>query len=439
MLGKIQEISTKLDKKRVYTAVGALVVALAIGHVMQRNVTQPNVAVDVSSQQAQASMVPSSVSEPSTLASSAPVSVETDGSEGVASEEGQDTPPESAVVTRADPVVAPKDPTPVERPVETTSASANPPEISKEGSDTRMASLGVSGLSDSVRVDIVDADVVEPSTARVPNSDVESQDVEVADVTRAATDQSLAPKPREDLLDTAPPSPSTFSIEPKQNTASCDVDLRATSAPGAMVDVLMFAPCAAKEEVEFDHAGLRFTETLDHQGKINIEFPAMTTNVELVVTLGGEKFVADTTVSDMADYDRVALVWKGGTGLQLHALENGAFYGESGHVWAETPGTPDRAWNGEGGFLTVLGSTSGGYAADVYTYPASILSAPAISIEAQVLETTCKQAVVGEYLRSSVTDEPKVTDVGMVVPDCDAVGEYLVLKNLPQDLTIARN
>ena len=36
MLEKISEFSTKLDKKRVYTAVGALVVALAAGHVMQR-------------------------------------------------------------------------------------------------------------------------------------------------------------------------------------------------------------------------------------------------------------------------------------------------------------------------------------------------------------------------------------------------------------------
>ena len=36
MLKKISEFSTKLDKKRVYTAVGALVVALAAGHVMQR-------------------------------------------------------------------------------------------------------------------------------------------------------------------------------------------------------------------------------------------------------------------------------------------------------------------------------------------------------------------------------------------------------------------
>lgn len=51
--GKIQSISTNLDKKRVYTAVGALVVALATGHVMQRTVSQPNAPVDARVQQAQ--------------------------------------------------------------------------------------------------------------------------------------------------------------------------------------------------------------------------------------------------------------------------------------------------------------------------------------------------------------------------------------------------
>jgi hypothetical protein len=67
------------------------------------------------------------------------------------------------------------------------------------------------------------------------------------------------------------------------------------------------------------------------------------------------------------------------------------------------------------------------------------MAAPAISIETQVSEDTCGTKISGHYLRSGAADGLTDVEVGMAVPDCDAIGEYLVLKNLPQELTIARN
>jgi len=64
---------------------------------------------------------------------------------------------------------------------------------------------------------------------------------------------------------------------------------------------------------------------------------------------------------------------------------------------------------------------------------------PDVSIEAQVMENTCGTRIEGQILRSNPFGAPNIEDLAIAVPGCDAVGEYLVLKNLPQDLKLARN
>jgi len=156
----------------------------------------------------------------------------------------------------------------------------------------------------------------------------------------------------------------------------------------------------------------------------------------------GQERATEIKVPDFAEFERMAIVWKGATGLQLHALENGASYGEPGHVWAQEPGMPEMATQGAGGFVSVLGSTAQGYAADVYTFPAGLMGEgadPEISVEAEVMENTCDTKIEGRILRTNPIGDPNIEELSMMVPGCDAVGEYLVLKNLPQDLKLARN
>jgi hypothetical protein len=203
------------------------------------------------------------------------------------------------------------------------------------------------------------------------------------------------------------------------------------------------APCNSGETVQFDHAGLKFSEQLDTQGGLVVLVPAMTESANFSVTFDdGRHKIVSATVPDLADFERLALVWQGGTGLQLHALENGAFYGDAGHVWAESPSLPANAVSGQGGFVSVLGGSASGYAADVYTFPLSLMregASPEVSIEAQVAETTCGTEIEGTILHANPGSAPDVSDLAMSVPGCDAVGEYLVLKNLPQHLRIAAN
>ncbi|MCI2400101.1 hypothetical protein [Aliiroseovarius subalbicans] len=227
------------------------------------------------------------------------------------------------------------------------------------------------------------------------------------------------------------------------DVASCDVGFTATSEPAAMVALTLEAPCYSGQIVDFFHAGLRFSEQTDENGLVRVQVPALEEEALFAATfLDGRTESADILMPTQADYERVALVWKGGTGLGLHALEGGADYGDAGHINAQAPAIPARATKGEGGFMTVLGSAPDGWAADVYSFPSRLMSsdmAPEVSVEAQVLDTTCNATVEGLLLRTEPIGTPTESDLTFAAPGCDAVGEFLVLKNLPQSLKIARN
>ncbi len=235
------------------------------------------------------------------------------------------------------------------------------------------------------------------------------------------------------------PSVPTETVEIDQ----CAPKLTGVAGKMAMVNVTVHAPCQPNAEIEFSHAGLVFSEYLDADGKVQIDVPAL--QQEALITASFKDDAAaqiKVTVPDASQYRRAVLVWHGATGLQLHAFEEGANYGEEGHIWADHPGGQSRVTSGKGGFATVLGSVADGYAADVYTFPAYMMrsvSGPAISIEAQVMEATCKDAIEGVFLRANGKDDPRTLPVQMASPGCEAIGEYLVLQDMPQELRIALN
>ncbi|MBV7411029.1 hypothetical protein [Maritimibacter sp. DP1N21-5] len=379
MLAKISEISTKVDKKRVYTAAGALVVALAAGHVMQRTTGQPTVAVNAPMEQASAEVPPAPAVANIT---------------GFGATEAVVAPALVAEVNEVTPGI-----------------------LAEE------AAVVAGGSTETEAETPVELAFVEPA----PVADIEVMRADKMDALSGFEDEAV---------ETLPPAMGETEVTPDD---TCDMAMTSVAVPGALVAVSLTAPCHAEATVEFSHDGLSFTEALDEDGALTVMIPALTSPAMINAQIGEDTLDSLATVPDLTQFDRVALVWQGGTGLQLHALEDGAAYGEPGHVWAEAPRAPETATQGEGGFLTLLGSVAGGYAADIYTYPASLMIAPSISIEAQVTEDTCGTMISGHYIRSTLTGTATEVDVGMVVPGCEAIGEYLVLKNLPEELTIARN
>lgn len=150
-----------------------------------------------------------------------------------------------------------------------------------------------------------------------------------------------------------------------------------------------------------------------------------------------------TDVTSLSFYDRAAVQWKGDAGLQLHAREFGAAYFEPGHVWAENSGDLGTAARGEGGFLIRLGDAQAPEAllAEIYSFPSGTArqdGAVALTVEAEVTAQNCDRAVEAQTLEIREGSGLRVRDLVVEMPDCAATGDFLVLKNLVEDLNIAR-
>ena len=157
-----------------------------------------------------------------------------------------------------------------------------------------------------------------------------------------------------------------------------------------------------------------------------------------VLFSNGDAYDATIAMPEVADLRRFAVQWQADDAFQLHAFENGASYSDTGHVSGADPHRPAAGAPAKGGFLTLLGdSTSENpMLAEVYTFPADAQINAEVVIEAAVTDTTCGRELLAETL-SSTGGGVLVTDLTVAMPECDAVGDYLVLKNLVPDLNIA--
>ncbi|RKF13449.1 hypothetical protein D6850_14200 [Roseovarius spongiae] len=225
---------------------------------------------------------------------------------------------------------------------------------------------------------------------------------------------------------------------------NCDYTLDATPAAGAMVDLNLAAPCAPNERFTLHHNGLMISAVTDADGQWSAQAPALArTAVYIVAFPNGDGAVANVSVPSLDQYDRVAVQWRGDSGIHIHALEYGADYGEAGHVWADAPHGVEQAVAGDSGFLTPLGDPNlpDALRAEVYTFPSTIAGEDGdvrLVVEASVTRDNCGRDVEAQSIEVSAAGAPRVQDLTLAVPECNAVGDFLVLKNLLNDLKIAR-
>ena len=224
---------------------------------------------------------------------------------------------------------------------------------------------------------------------------------------------------------------------------ACDVKMSATPIAGAMMTVDITAPCHGSERVTLHHNGLMFTALTQPDGSLSVDVPALTEHALVVASfLDGAGAVALTDVSSVPFYDRVVLQWRGDAGLQLHAREFDAEYFTDGHVWQGASGNATRAATGQGGFLTKLGTADAPDAllAEVYTFPSGMTEAAgtvALTVEAEILASNCDSTVEAQTLEIRNGGTLTSKELTIDVPGCDTVGDFLLLKNLVEDLTIA--
>ena len=224
---------------------------------------------------------------------------------------------------------------------------------------------------------------------------------------------------------------------------SCDITMQALPAAAAMVDLILLAPCNASERVTIHHHGLMFTEVMQPDGSLGITVPAMAERATFVAAFdSGDGATAAVDVSSLSFYDRVAVQWKGEAGLQLHAREfTDTYFGES-RVWAASAGDVANAARGEGGFLTRLGRTNtpGARIAEVYSFPSGTAQSGgdiALSVEAEITDFNCDQTLEAQSLEIRDAENLRIRELTLEMPGCDSVGDFLVLKNLIEDLKIA--
>jgi hypothetical protein len=236
----------------------------------------------------------------------------------------------------------------------------------------------------------------------------------------------------------APVAPVSVAAQPA-SPDTCAPSLRLAAAPQAMIGISLVTPCAPDTRVVIAHEGLSITAKTNAQGMLFLSLPALAVEASVSARLPDGAEVAQTVrVPAMATLRRMGVQWHDADAFQLHAFENGANYGEPGHVSAAKPQTPTTGLAGSGGFVTVLGDASveTPMLAEIYTFPAGIAANADILIEAAVTDATCGRELLGETIMTLAGDV-YITELTLAMPGCDAVGDILVLKNLLTDLTIA--
>ena len=238
---------------------------------------------------------------------------------------------------------------------------------------------------------------------------------------------------------------SDLPVEEDAPTFACTHAVTATPAAAAMVTLEIDAPCMVRDRFTVHHNGMMFTDVTDETGKRVLSVPALASDAVFIVSFSnGDGAVARATVTSLEYYDRVVVQWTGDSGFQIHALEYGADYNDTGHVWAGDARDMTDAARGEGGFLARYGADDlqDAHMAEVYSFPSGMTSRAGevqLSLEAEVTRANCDRDIEAQTIQRRGSGALKVQDVVLAMPDCSAVGDYLVLKNLLNDLKIARN
>ena len=271
-----------------------------------------------------------------------------------------------------------------------------------------------------------------------------------ASVTAPVVTPDLAGKPMVEAAPTAPetqikatvpaaPVPSAKALPNTEAADACPISLELSNADNALIAITLVAPCHADERVVLKHAGLTVTAKTTLTGALFTDMPALLQDASVEVMFRDNTSVAaSVAVPEMATLNRFAVQWQQDDAFQLHGFEDGSEFDGPGDVSAASPHLPVTGAPAKGGFLTLLGdaSTDLPMLAQVYTYPKDSKIKPEIVVEAAVTEATCGREVLGQTLLTTA-GTVKVSDMSLAMPDCDAVGDYMVLKNLVPDMTIA--
>jgi len=235
---------------------------------------------------------------------------------------------------------------------------------------------------------------------------------------------------------TPPPVPAV--PEPVIVADPCPLSFDVMAQPGALLGLTLIAPCHPGARVVLRHAGLAITATTTATGSLFIDLPGLDRAGEVDVMLpDGTTLTAVAALTDLGQVRRFGVQWQANDAFQLHAFETDAAV--ETHVFADNrQSAPIGGVVARGGYLMQLGdpSTELPLLAEIYTFPAASTIAADVVVEAAITPATCNRELLAETL-TSMGGAATVTDLSLAMPECDAVGDFLVLNNLAPDPKIA--
>ncbi|MEJ6404923.1 hypothetical protein [Yoonia sp. 2307UL14-13] len=223
----------------------------------------------------------------------------------------------------------------------------------------------------------------------------------------------------------------------------CRSTLDATRELAAIVTLRLSSPCHPEADFVIWHADMAFSLRTDDTGAATVRTPALAVDAIFVATYRNiEEAHTSLKVPDVTRFDRVALHWRGRHNVQLHALEDGATFGDPGHIWSASTQNTTRAHQGERGFMMRLGTTQADlpYLTEIYTFPfgsnnrtddVSLRVGVAITadncgreLDLVGLQTNAGQATLAERLKIELLP-------------CDQVGQSVMREGLFDNLILA--
>lgn len=223
----------------------------------------------------------------------------------------------------------------------------------------------------------------------------------------------------------------------------CDTAMSAKRLPAAVIELSVSTPCSPDAEIVIQHEGLAFSAVTDSDGDVVVTVPALVTAAEFSITVGNVLQASTSIfVPELRQYDRAVVQWSSVDNIRLHALENGAQIGDPGHVWSASVHTPQDTRDGVNGFVAYFGDADVEipFQAEVYTFPAGQMNRDTVvdlRVGISVDEANCDREVEAVTIQTNAGQMLVKSEIVLLMPSCDQVGQIVFFDDKFSDLTLA--
>lgn len=227
-----------------------------------------------------------------------------------------------------------------------------------------------------------------------------------------------------------PNSDAPVAIKP-----DCTVVARAIAAPLAMADLSISAPCHTEQWVTVHNNGLVFSAKTDEAGDLKTRIPVFAERSVVIFQFAdGIGTTAAANVPNAQTVDRVALQWAGQTEFRIHATHPSFDRRDVGaQDFANGPDANDT-------HVVRLGDAAAPdpRRMEVLTLLSQKPGAVDLSLDVEITHANCNRTVEAQSISMRKGRRLQVQNIVLTMPDCAAVGDFLVLNFPAGDLTVAQ-